>query len=64
MRIWKSAVAIALALMMAVPAGATQGEDTVRQRQEDLDALYTTLEGAHPDLFANTPEEVFLARKG
>ena len=35
-----------------------------QQRQEDLDFLYDTLKRGHPDLFANTPEEEFLARRG
>ena len=32
-------------------------------RQQDLDVLYQSLERYHPDLFANTPEADFLARK-
>ncbi len=32
-------------------------------RQQDLDVLYQSLERYHPDLFANTPETDFLARK-
>lgn len=60
----KLALTLALALALTVPVGAAGPEDdTVQQRQEDLDALYTTLVRAHPDLFANTPEEVFLTRK-
>ena len=32
-------------------------------RREDLTIFYETLKDSHPDLFANTPEETFLARK-
>ena len=32
-------------------------------RQQDLDVLYQSLERYHPDLFANTPEADFLARR-
>ena len=53
---------LALLLVLSVPAYAT-GEDTAAQRQEDLDTLYETLKESHPNLFANTSEEAFLAKK-
>lgn len=65
MRLWRGILAGALALSLAVPVCAAPVEDAVvQQRQEDLNILYDTLKRGHPDLFANTPEEEFLARKG
>ena len=31
--------------------------------QEDLDTLYAALQEHHPDLYANTPQEAFEAKK-
>ena len=53
---------LALLLVLSVPAYAT-GEDIAAQRQEDLDTLYEILKESHPNLFANTSEEAFLAKK-
>ena len=65
MRLWRGILAGTLALCLTVPVCAAPVEDTVaQQRQEDLDFLYDTLKRGHPDLFANTPEEEFLARRG
>ena len=65
MRLWRGILAAVLALVLAVPAYAAPGDSlTAQQRQEDLDILYNTLKRAHPNLFANTPEEEFLAWKG
>ena len=65
MRLWRGILAGTLALCLAVPVCAAPVEDTVaQQRQEDLDFLYDTLKRGHPNLFANTPEEEFLARRG
>lgn len=46
------------AVQAAVPA-----PSAAAARQQDLDVLYQSLERYHPDLFANTPEADFLARK-
>ena len=56
------ALAAVLALGMGVQA-AGPGASTVDDRREDLTIFYETLKDSHPDLFANTPEETFLARK-
>ena len=56
------ALAAVLALGMGVQA-AGPGASTVDDRREDLTIVYETLKDSHPDLFANTPEETFLARK-
>ncbi len=56
------ALAAVLALGMGVQA-AGPGASTVDDRREDLTMFYETLKDSHPDLFANTPEETFLARK-
>ena len=63
MHLKRGIAAAVLALALAVPACAA-GELTPEQRREDLDALYSTLRQAHPNLFANTPEPDFLARRG
>ena len=54
------ALAAVLALGMGVQA-AGPGTSTVDDRREDLTMFYETLKDRHPDLFANTPEETFLA---
>ena len=56
------ALAAVLALGMGVQA-AGPSTSTVDDRREDLTIFYETLKDSHPDLFANTPEETFLARK-
>ena len=61
----------ALCLMLAVlvtafcPAAlaAEVSAEAQAARQEDLDYLYETLKSEHPNLFANTPEADFVARK-
>lgn len=63
MHLKRGIAAAVLALALAVPACAA-GELSPEQRREDLDALYSTLRRAHPNLFANTPEADFLARRG
>ena len=67
MHTWKlgrRAGALALAAALGL-SGTVLAADTLteEQRQEDLDTLYQTLETYHPNLFANTPEEIFLERK-
>ena len=65
MKLWRGIIGAALILSMTVPAWAAPGEQlTVQQRREDLNVLYENLKKGHPNLFANTPEEEFLARKG
>ena len=65
MKLWRGIISAALILSMTVPAWAAPGEQlTVQQRREDLNVLYENLKKGHPNLFANTPEEEFLARKG
>ena len=54
------ALAAVLALGMGVQA-AGPSTSTVDDRREDLTIFYETLKDSHPDLFANTPEETFLA---
>ena len=56
------ALAAALALSSAALAADTPAL-TAAERLEDLDLLCQSLERYHPDLFANTPEADFLARK-
>ena len=53
---------IALSLLMSVGAGAVDQTEATN-RQKDLDYLYSTLKSSHPNLFANTPEATFEARK-
>lgn len=60
---WRGVLAALLALSLAVPACAAPAEGEAAARREDLEFLYQTLERAHPDLFANTPEGRFLERK-
>ncbi len=55
-------LALSFALLLSVTALGAGGL-TVEQRQEDLDYLYSTLRDNHPNLFANTPESVFLSKK-
>jgi len=50
-------------LLLSIGAGAVDNTESAA-RQDDLDYLYTTLKSNHPDLFANTPETAFEARKG
>ena len=65
MKLWRGIIGAALILSMTVPAWAAPGEQlTAQQRREDLDILYENLKKGHPNLFANTTEEEFLARKG
>ena len=65
MKLWRGIIGAALILSMTVPAWAAPGEQlTAQQRREDLDILYENLKKGHPNLFANTSEEEFLARKG
>ncbi len=57
------ALGLCLALLLTVPALAAEPL-SAKQRQEDLDFLYEkVLVGAHPDVFANTPEAEFLRVK-
>ena len=61
---WRGVLSALLALSLAVPACAAPVDgETAAARKEDLEFLYQTLERAHPDLFANTPEERFLERR-
>ena len=62
---WRDVLSALVALSLAVPtcAAPVDGE-AAAARKEDLEFLYQTLERARPDLFANTPEEEFLARRG
>lgn len=67
MHTWRTfagrALGLCLALLLTVPALAAEPLST-EQRQEDLDFLYEkVLIGAHPDVFANTPEAEFLRVK-
>lgn len=65
MKLWRSIISAALILSMTVPSWAAPVEQlTAQQRREDLDILYENLKKGHPNLFANTPEEEFLTRKG
>ena len=57
--------ALALAAGLALGTGVqAAGPDasTADDRREDLTVFYETLKDSHPNLFANTPEETFLAR--
>ena len=56
-------VCLILALLLAFPVPAYAAGGDAAQRQEDLDTLYETLKESHPNLFANTSEEAFLAKK-
>lgn len=61
---FRRTAALALAGAFLLGAGALAAESAGTQaRREDLTFLYETLETRHPDLFANTPETEFLARK-
>lgn len=62
-RIGGLCLSVVLALNLCVSAGAAEQPDRAQSRQEDLDFLYDTLKAWHPNLFANTPESVFLERK-
>ena len=57
---------LALSAALALGAYAQAAEPALSPadaRQQDLDVLYRSLVQYHPDLFANTPEADFLARK-
>ena len=54
-------LAAVLALGMGVQAAGPDASK-VDDRREDLTVFYETLKDSHPNLFANTPEETFLAR--
>lgn len=59
----QGALGLFLAALLAVPALAAEPLSAAK-RQEDLDVLYEkVLAGAHPDVFANTPEAEFLKLK-
>lgn len=64
--IWRRAGVLALTAAVIL-GGAAQAADTssltASERREDLDTLYSVLQRGHPDLFANTPEAEFLARR-
>lgn len=64
MNAWaRRALGLCLTALLIVPALAAEPL-SAKQRQEDLDFLYEkVLLGAHPDAFANTPEEDFLKVK-
>ena len=49
-------------MLLSVSAGAAD-QTVAAARQNDLDYLYSTLKSNHPNLFANTPETSFEARK-
>ncbi len=53
---------LAASLLLSVGVGAVDQTETAA-RQKDLDYLYSTLKSSHPNLFANTPETAFVARK-
>ena len=56
--------ALCLAVFLVLPVLAAEPQDKAAQRQEDLDFLYeTVLTEHHPNAFANTPKEDFLALK-
>ena len=57
------ALALAAALFTGTAVQAAEPTPSTTARQQDLDVLYQSLERYHPDLFANTPEADFLARK-
>ena len=56
------AAGLAAALLLTTGALAA-GPDQTQARQEDLDTLYAALQEHHPDLYANTPQEAFEAKK-
>lgn len=57
-----SALCLAATLTLGVSAVAAEPDRAAAQK-EDLEVLYTQLQARHPDVFANTPEADFLARK-
>ena len=64
--LFRRASALALAAALSTAAAAQAAEPAASPeaaRQQDLDVLYQSLVRYHPDLFANTPESAFLARK-
>lgn len=64
MKFLPRAIAICITAALVLPTGAWAAGPLSRDaRQQDLDALYETLEQKHPNLFAHTPQADFLARK-
>ena len=68
MNLTRRAAALALSALLLLPAALAAGAPTApplspAQKQEDLNVLYDTLKEAHPNLFANTSEAEFLAKK-
>ena len=64
--LFRRASALTLAAALSTAAAAQAAEPAASPeaaRQQDLDVLYQSLVRYHPDLFANTPESAFLARK-
>lgn len=59
------AICLVLVLLMNICASAAADSvsSSAKARQEDLNFLYENLKTYHPNLFANTPEKTFLARK-
>lgn len=61
---WKKILACGVILISLLSVGAEAADQTeTASRQGDLDYLYSTLKTSHPNLFANTPERAFEARK-
>lgn len=54
-----TAAALSAALLLPTAAAAQTPGDA---RREDLTFLLSTLEEAHPDLYANSPQAVFQAK--
>lgn len=54
-----------VAMMLSINAVAVEDmtQSKAELRQEDLDFLYAHLKNQHPNLYANTSEETFLAKK-
>jgi len=55
--------ALLTATSINIPVFAEDKSQTIYNRQEDLDYLYSNLQEIHPNLFANSPEEKFLQLK-
>lgn len=55
-------MAIFLIVVMLLPYNVMAAEKN-SHRQEDLNFLLETLREEHPDIFANTSEEAFMAKK-
>ncbi|BAK98982.1 hypothetical protein OBV_17840 [Oscillibacter valericigenes Sjm18-20] len=61
---WKKILACGIILISLLSVSAEAADQTkTASRQGDLDYLYSTLKTSHPNLFANTPESAFEARK-